>query len=72
MGANIPNGIGASPRRKEDQRFLTGAGNYTDDINIQGQTYAYFLRSPPRPVSSPSSRAPISPRPRSAACPAAG
>jgi len=46
MGANIPNGIGASPRRKEDQRFLTGAGNYTDDINIQGQTYAYFLRSP--------------------------
>ncbi len=46
MGANIPNGIGASPRRKEDQRFLTGAGNYTDDINFQGQTYAYFLRSP--------------------------
>ena len=46
MGENIPNGIGASPRRKEDQRFLTGAGNYTDDINLQGQTYAYFLRSP--------------------------
>jgi carbon-monoxide dehydrogenase large subunit len=46
MGANIPNGIGASPRRKEDERFLTGAGNYTDDINFQGQTYAYFLRSP--------------------------
>ncbi len=46
MGANIPNGIGASALRKEDQRFLTGVGNYTDDINIQGQTYAYFLRSP--------------------------
>jgi carbon-monoxide dehydrogenase large subunit len=46
MGAIIPNGIGASPRRKEDERFLTGAGNYTDDINFQGQTYAYFLRSP--------------------------
>ena len=46
MGANIPNGIGASSRRKEDQRFLTGAGNYTDDISVQGQTYACFLRSP--------------------------
>lgn len=46
MGANIPNGIGAATRRKEDQRFLTGAGNYTDDINLHGQTYAYFLRSP--------------------------
>ncbi len=46
MGANIANGIGASALRKEDQRFLTGAGNYTDDINIPGQTYACFLRSP--------------------------
>ena len=40
------NGIGASVRRKEDNRFLTGKGNYTDDINIVGQTYAYFVRSP--------------------------
>lgn len=28
------NGIGASVRRKEDQRFLIGKGNYTDDINV--------------------------------------
>jgi carbon-monoxide dehydrogenase large subunit len=39
-------GIGASVRRKEDQRFITGKGHYTDDINRPGQTYAYFLRSP--------------------------
>jgi CO/xanthine dehydrogenase Mo-binding subunit len=39
-------GIGASVRRKEDFRFLTGAGNYTDDINRPGQLYAYILRSP--------------------------
>ena len=42
----IENGIGASVRRKEDIRFLTGKGNYTDDVNVVGQTYAYFVRSP--------------------------
>ena len=49
MGAsdfvNLPN-IGTSVRRKEDYRFLTGGGQYTDDINIAGQTYAVFVRSP--------------------------
>ena len=35
-------GIGAAVRRKEDQRFITGKGHYTDDINRPGQTYAYF------------------------------
>ncbi|KAJ55597.1 carbon monoxide dehydrogenase [Actibacterium mucosum KCTC 23349] len=38
-------GIGASSKRREDVRFLTGNGNYTDDININGQTYAHFIRS---------------------------
>jgi len=38
-------GIGASSKRREDVRFLTGAGNYTDDINVNGQTYAWFIRS---------------------------
>ncbi len=38
-------GIGVALRRKEDKRFITGKGNYTDDINRPGQTYAYFLRS---------------------------
>ncbi|MEM7744421.1 MAG: xanthine dehydrogenase family protein molybdopterin-binding subunit [Pseudomonadota bacterium] len=38
-------GIGASSKRREDIRFLTGQGQYTDDINRHGQTYAYILRS---------------------------
>ena len=40
------NGIGASLKRKEDNRFLTGKGNYTSDINRPGQTHAYIVRSP--------------------------
>ena len=40
------NGVGAPVRRKEDFRFITGKGQYTDDINRPGQTYAYFVRSP--------------------------
>ena len=39
-------GIGAPVRRKEDQRFITGRGHYTDDISRPGQSWAYFLRSP--------------------------
>ena len=39
-------GIGAPVRRKEDQRFITGSGHYTDDISRPGQCHAYFLRSP--------------------------
>ena len=39
-------GIGAAVRRKEDQRFVTGKGHYTDDVNRAGQCCAYFLRSP--------------------------
>ncbi len=39
-------GIGAAVRRKEDQRFITGKGHYTDDISRPGQSYAYFIRSP--------------------------
>ncbi len=38
-------GIGASSKRREDIRFLTGRGNYTDDINVHGQTYAAFVRA---------------------------
>ena len=38
-------GIGARSKRREDVRFLTGAGRYTDDINVPGQTYAAFVRS---------------------------
>ena len=41
----IQTGIGASVIRKEDFRFLTGKGHYTDDINRPGQAHAFFLRS---------------------------
>src|SRR4051794_12577147 len=39
-------GIGARVVRKEDQRFITGKGRYTDDISQHGQAHAYFVRSP--------------------------
>jgi len=38
--------IGARIERKEDYRFLTGAGQYTDDVTLPGQTHAVFVRSP--------------------------
>ena len=38
--------IGVSVQRKEDVRFLTGRGTYTDDINRPGQLHAHVLRSP--------------------------
>lgn len=38
-------GIGAAVKRKEDARFITGTGRYTDDINQPGQTYCVFVRS---------------------------
>jgi carbon-monoxide dehydrogenase large subunit len=38
-------GIGASSKRREDVRFLTGRGAYTDDIAIAGQAHAVFVRS---------------------------
>jgi carbon-monoxide dehydrogenase large subunit len=43
---NASTGIGASVKRKEDPRFLTGRGRYVDDLNLPNQTWAYFLRSP--------------------------
>ena len=49
-------GIGARVRRKEDQRFITGAGRYADDINRPGQAYAYFLRSPHAHATHPLDR----------------
>ncbi|MFI4947440.1 MAG: xanthine dehydrogenase family protein molybdopterin-binding subunit [Alphaproteobacteria bacterium] len=33
-------------RRREDLRLLTGAGRYSDDLNLPGQTCAVMLRSP--------------------------
>ena len=39
-------GIGAAVLRKEDRRFLLGAGRYTDDIQRPYQTYLHVIRSP--------------------------
>ena len=46
-GANGTDGpVGAPMRRKEDFRFLTGRGNYTDDVDLPRQACAAFVRSP--------------------------
>jgi len=42
---SIKDGIGASVRRKEDKRFLTGSGRYTADITRPGQLHVHFIRS---------------------------
>ena len=60
-------GIGAAVRRKEDQRFITGKGHYTDDINRPGQTHAYFVRSPHAHAKIKKHRQPRPPR-RCRAC----
>src|SRR5439155_13247654 len=38
--------FGKSIKRREDPRFITGRGNYTDDLKLPGMTYAAFVRSP--------------------------
>jgi len=38
--------IGEALRRKEDLRFLTGSGQYTDDITLPNMRFAVFVRSP--------------------------
>src|SRR5437868_4219411 len=38
--------LGKSIKRREDPRFITGRGNYTDDLKLPGMTYAAFVRSP--------------------------
>ncbi len=41
----MANVIGKSIQRVEDKRFLTGKGNYTDDIVLPGMLYAQIIRS---------------------------
>ena len=43
MSTNL---IGTALKRREDYRFLTGSGTYTDDVKLDRQTYAVFVRSP--------------------------
>ena len=49
MATNIapnPDVLGASIRRREDSRFITGRGRYTDDVRLPGQVFSAFVRSP--------------------------
>ena len=39
-------GIGASIKRREDPRFITGKGYYTDDVKLPGMLHMAVLRSP--------------------------
>ena len=39
-------GIGQAATRYEDNRLLSGTGRYVEDVNIEGQCYAAFVRSP--------------------------
>jgi carbon-monoxide dehydrogenase large subunit len=39
-------GIGRAILRTEDARLLVGGGCYSDDVNLPGQAYACFVRSP--------------------------
>ena len=38
--------IGRAMPRFEEQRFVRGAGNYTDDVSVPGGTYAASVRAP--------------------------
>ena len=46
MNAPTEGFVGKSIERREDARFLTGRGQYTDDIRFPNQSYAAFVRSP--------------------------
>jgi len=46
LGKPNGSGIGQPVRRREDLRLVTGRGRYSDDLNLPGQAYAVFVRSP--------------------------
>ncbi len=39
-------GTGQSIKRQEDVRFVTGSGQFTDDIKLPNEAHGYVLRSP--------------------------
>ncbi|MBD0282541.1 MAG: hypothetical protein ICV69_10170, partial [Thermoleophilaceae bacterium] len=46
MATTEVRGIGHSIKRKEDDRFIRGRGNYVDDVNLPGMLHMAVLRSP--------------------------
>jgi carbon-monoxide dehydrogenase large subunit len=60
MATTEVRGLGHSVKRKEDERFIRGKGNYVDDIALPGMLHLELLRSPfahARLVSIDTSRA---------------
>ena len=46
MDDRIFRAIGKPLQRKEDHRLITGKGRFTDDFSLEGQTWAWMVRSP--------------------------
>jgi carbon-monoxide dehydrogenase large subunit len=46
MATTEVRGIGHSVKRKEDDRFIRGRGNYVDDVHLPGMLHMAILRSP--------------------------
>jgi carbon-monoxide dehydrogenase large subunit len=44
--ANSDKYVGRALKRREDPRFITGTGRYTDDIQLHGTLHAAMVRSP--------------------------
>src|SRR5262249_58825029 len=44
--ATVERLVGKAVRRREDPRFLTGRGTFTDDVKLPGTQHAFFVRSP--------------------------
>ena len=44
--ATVERVLGKAIKRREDPRFITGKGNYVDDVKLPGATWAAFVRSP--------------------------
>ncbi len=49
-------GSGQSVRRTEDIRFITGHGQYTDDLRFDRETFVAFVRSPQAHAQDPFDR----------------
>src|SRR5690349_20032115 len=43
--ATVERLVGKAIRRREDSRFITGQGKYTDDVKLPGTQHAFFVRS---------------------------
>src|SRR5215470_855458 len=46
MATTVERLVGKPIRRREDPRFITGRGTFTDDVKLPGTHHAVFVRSP--------------------------